>query len=104
MLTGEELAANGKLLVVAGSETTATALCGVACFQATHFEVQRKLAQEVREGFASEGEINLFSVNKLDYMLAVLDESMSSGIPTCAEPAAEGVCTLGGNYLWLPCP
>ncbi len=76
MLTKEDMVANARLLVVAGSETTATALSGVAYFLARHPRVQEKLAKEVRSTFASEGEINLLSVNKLGYMLAVLDESM----------------------------
>ncbi|KAL2022266.1 hypothetical protein VTK56DRAFT_5876 [Thermocarpiscus australiensis] len=76
MLTNEEMASNGRLLVLAGSETTATALSGAAYFLATHPEVQRKLAEEVRTSFASEDEIDLFSANRLTYMLAVLDEAM----------------------------
>ncbi|KAK4235242.1 hypothetical protein C8A03DRAFT_17988 [Achaetomium macrosporum] len=76
MLTNKEMASNGRLLVLAGSETTATALSGAAYFLATHPEAQRKLAEEVRSSFASEDDIDLFSANRLTYMLAVLDEAM----------------------------
>lgn len=75
-LTMEEMCSNARMLVIAGSETTATALAGAAYFLAKHPEVQRKLAQEVRSSFTSETEIDFFSVNKLGYLLAVLDESM----------------------------
>lgn len=34
------------------------------------------LTKEVRTAFATEGEIDLLSVQKLPYMLAVLDEAM----------------------------
>ncbi|KAJ0295616.1 hypothetical protein Brms1b_013766, partial [Colletotrichum noveboracense] len=35
-----------------------------------------KLVTEVRESFSSEGDIDFVSVQKLDYMLAVLDETL----------------------------
>ncbi|AEO63785.1 uncharacterized protein THITE_123322 [Thermothielavioides terrestris NRRL 8126] len=76
MLTMEEMTANARLLVLAGSETTATALTAASYFLATHPDVQAKLADEVRTTFATEDEIDLFSVNCLTYMLAVLDEAM----------------------------
>ncbi|KAL2139926.1 hypothetical protein VTI28DRAFT_4471 [Corynascus sepedonium] len=75
-LTMAEMTSNARILVVAGSETTATALSAAAYFLARHPQVQARLADEVRTNFATEDEINFFSVNKLDYMLAVLDESM----------------------------
>ncbi|KAK0744573.1 cytochrome P450 [Apiosordaria backusii] len=75
-LTKEEMAMNARLLILAGSETTATALSGAAYYLATHPRVQQRLAEEVRTQFKSEDEIDFFSVNRLYYMLAVLDEAM----------------------------
>ncbi|KAK4201216.1 cytochrome P450 [Triangularia verruculosa] len=75
-LTSEEMAMNARLLILAGSETTATALSATTYYLATHPRVQAKLAEEVRSQFKGEGEIDFFSVNRLTYMLAVLDESM----------------------------
>ncbi|KAK4153820.1 cytochrome P450 [Chaetomidium leptoderma] len=98
MLTREEMGSNGRLLVVAGSETTATALSGTAYFLATHPAVQKKLAEEVRRVFRSEDEIDLFSVNKLKYMLAVLDEAMRmfppvpSQLPRACQPGGDMIC------------
>ncbi|KAK3303817.1 cytochrome P450 [Chaetomium strumarium] len=98
MLTDAEMASNGRLLVLAGSETTATALSGVAYYLATHQDVQRKLADEVRSGFAAEDEIDLFSANRLTYMLAVLDEAMRmfppvpSMLPRICEPGGAMIC------------
>jgi hypothetical protein len=71
-----EIVQNARLLVIAGSETTATALAGTAYLIAMHEDVQRKLAEEVRGIFKSEDEIEWNVVGKLKYMLAVLDESM----------------------------
>ncbi|KAF2204698.1 benzoate 4-monooxygenase cytochrome P450 [Delitschia confertaspora ATCC 74209] len=75
-MTREEMVSNASVLVLAGSETTATLLSGTTYLLLTHPEVYRKLNEEVRGAFKSEEEINLLSVNKLTYMLAVLDEAM----------------------------
>jgi cytochrome P450 len=97
MLTEEELASNARLLVLAGSETTATALTGAAYFLATHPDVQRKLAEEVRSSFKAEGDIDYFSVNQLKYMLAVLDESMRMYPPVPSN--LPRVCMPGGDVI-----
>lgn len=75
-LTIEEMAMNARLLILAGSETTATALSAATYYLATYPRVQTRLAEEARGQFKSEDEINFFSVNRLTYMLAVLDEAM----------------------------
>jgi cytochrome P450 len=84
-------------LVLAGSETTATALTGAAYFLATHPDVQRKLAEEVRSSFKAEGDIDYFSVNQLKYMLAVLDESMRMYPPVPSN--LPRVCMPGGDVI-----
>lgn len=78
-----EIRQNSSLLIIAGSETTATALAGATYLLCTNPEAMAKLATEVRSTFASENEINLLSVQKLRYMAAVLDEAlrMFSPIP-----------------------
>lgn len=67
---------NATLLVNAGSETTATLLTGTIYLLATHEDVLRRLAEEVRSKYRSKDEITLISVNSLSYMLAVLDEAL----------------------------
>ncbi|KAL2158774.1 hypothetical protein VTH06DRAFT_3965 [Thermothelomyces fergusii] len=102
MLSMDEIVSNARLLVTAGSETTATALSGAAYFLARHPDVQARLAKEVRESFASEDEIDLFSVNRLKYMLAVLDEAMRmfppvpSQLPRKCHAAGDVIC---GYYV-----
>jgi cytochrome P450 len=97
-LTMEEMASNARMLVLAGSETTATALCGAAIFLARYPEAQRRVAEEVRSSFASEEEIDLFSVNKLRYMLAVLDEAMRmfppvpTQLPRSCQGGGDSIC------------
>lgn len=97
MLTRDEMSSNGRVLVLAGSETTATALSAATYFLAKHPDVQRKLADEVRSSFASESEIDILSVNKLHYMLAVLDESMRLFPPVPSQ--LPRVCQPGGGMI-----
>ncbi|KAK3332925.1 cytochrome P450 monooxygenase [Cercophora scortea] len=107
-LSREEIVQNMRLLVLAGSETTATVLSGAAYFLARHGEVQRKLAEEVRGRFKSEDEIDMLSVQGLTYMLAVLDESMRmfppvpASMPRTCQPGGDVICGLpvpGGTGL-----
>ncbi len=96
-LTIEEMAANGRLLVVAGSETTATALSGAVYFLASHPGVQKKLAKEVRSSFTSVEDMNFLSVSKLGYLLAVLDEAMRMFPPVPSQLTR--VCQSGGDRI-----
>lgn len=75
-MTKDEIEQTADTLIMAGSETTASVLSGVTYFLTMHPEVMAKLAEEVRTSFNSEQEIDVLSVQKLKYMLAVLDETM----------------------------
>ncbi|KAG7142067.1 Averantin hydroxylase like protein [Verticillium longisporum] len=83
-LTFAHLAGNASLLVVAGSETTATLLSGATYLLVSNRHVLDKVTKEVRETFASADDINLSSVGGLSYMLA--------GVPL-------GGQTIAGNYV-----
>ncbi|KAI6090278.1 cytochrome P450 [Hypoxylon rubiginosum] len=73
-LSFDQVASNASLLLVAGSETTATLLSGATFLLTTHPEQLAKLTKEVRSSFTSEDQITLTSVGNLHYMLAVLNE------------------------------
>ncbi|KAH8897491.1 cytochrome P450, partial [Thozetella sp. PMI_491] len=75
-VTFEEMLQTFSTLVIAGSETTATALSAATYYLSTHPEVLAKLNTEVRSQFTSEREIDLTTVQNLPYMLAVLKEAM----------------------------
>ncbi|PSN64117.1 cytochrome P450 [Corynespora cassiicola Philippines] len=75
-LTRKEMVSTAGALVLGGSETTATLLAGTTYLLLRNPGVLKKLNEEVRGAFKSEDEIDLISVGKLDYMLAVLDEGM----------------------------
>ncbi|KAH8811274.1 cytochrome P450 [Xylogone sp. PMI_703] len=71
-----EIEATSTILVLGGSETTATLLSGATYLLLNHPEVLERLKAEVRGHFYKEDDINMVSVNALQYMLAVLDEAM----------------------------
>jgi cytochrome P450 len=74
MSTGEVIE-NSGILIVAGSETTATMLSGTTFNLLMNPDAYAKVTSEIRAAFASEDEITMTSVNDLKYMLAVLEES-----------------------------
>ncbi|OAA59705.1 Cytochrome P450 [Niveomyces insectorum RCEF 264] len=102
-MTEDEIIENSSVLIVAGSETTATQLSGTTYNLLTNRDVYDKLVREVRTSFRSEDEITLLSVNDLEYMLAVLNESFR-----LYPPVPIGLPRLtpkGGEYIegyWMP--
>ena len=78
-MTREEIISNSGILLVAGSETTATLLSGATYHILSNPVVLKKLQAEIRDAFQSEDEITAISVRspgKLPYMEAVLTESL----------------------------
>lgn len=80
-LSREEIDETAATLVTAGGETTATALSGAIYYLTTHPEVMQKLDQELHANFESEDDMDLISVQKLTYMLAVLNETLRKFSP-----------------------
>lgn len=72
----EELASNAHLIILAGSETTATLLTATMYFLTTNEEKLKKLIAEVRSSYQSEREIDMINVQNLPYMLAALNEGL----------------------------
>lgn len=98
----DELIANAEILIIGGSETTASLLSGVTYLLLTNPIPHQKLKEEVRAVFQSQEEIDLISVSKLPYMLACLDEAMrmyppiANGLPrVCPEGGAKVI----GEYV-----
>lgn len=75
-LSIENLQANSNILIIGGSETTATLLAGVTYLLLSNPTALQKLTEEVRSTFKSESEIDMISVNQLTYMLACLNEAL----------------------------
>ncbi|KAJ5106184.1 hypothetical protein N7456_002859 [Penicillium angulare] len=91
------LISNAEILIIGGSETTASLLSGVTFLLLQNPDKFQKLKDEVRSTFTSQEEITLISVNKLPYMLACLDEALRM-----YPPIANGlprVCPKNGSTV-----
>ncbi|KAF2195342.1 cytochrome P450 monooxygenase-like protein [Zopfia rhizophila CBS 207.26] len=75
-LSRPEMDSNAVLFLVAGSETTATMLSGTTYLLLKHPAVYAKLVHEIRSKFDCQSEITIEEVNKLDYMIACLNEGL----------------------------
>jgi len=76
-LTDEEIIANSDLLMVAGSETTATLLSGVTYLLLKTPHALERVTHEVREAFNSDEEMSFIETrSKLPYLLACLEEGL----------------------------
>jgi cytochrome P450 len=72
----DEMVENASILVLAGSETTATLLSGVTYYLCKTPRVYKKVKEEVRSKFKAEEDITFASVVECKYMLAVLEEGL----------------------------
>lgn len=76
-LTDRELLANANILIIAGSETTATLLSGLTYWFLRSPEALTKVAREIRSTMKTEADITFNSVtSQLPYMLACVDEAL----------------------------
>lgn len=107
-LSFEKLSASAFILALAGSETTATTLSGATYLLLAHPEILEKLKREVRSSFKNVDEINLNSVNKLSYMLAILNEALrlyppvTSSLVRTVPPGGESIAgqfVAGGTFV-----
>ncbi|KAI8274562.1 Trichothecene C-15 hydroxylase [Colletotrichum sp. SAR11_57] len=76
-----EMVSNSFLLMLGGSETSATALSAVTFFVTSHTKVMERLTNEILSAFSREEDIDVHSVQKLPYLLAVLDETLRLNPP-----------------------
>lgn len=97
-----EIEATSGILVLAGSETTATLLSGTVYYLLQNPQIKQKLVAEIRDGFTKEDEINITTVSQLPYLLATLEEGMRIYPPvTLGSPRVvgeEGV-VIGGHHV-----
>lgn len=93
---------NSSNLIIAGSETTATALAGITYLLLKNPEIFRRVVDEVRQAYNSEDEITLLSVNDLPLMLACINESLrlyppvALGLP---RTVPQGGAMVAGEYV-----
>jgi len=75
-MTIPEIHANAYVVIIGGSETTATLLSGATYHLLRNPEVMKKLTTEIRSSFKSEKDITFATVSQLIYLLAVLNETL----------------------------
>jgi len=75
-MTRDEVNLTAAVILIAGSETTATVLSGAAYNLARNAHVRRKAQVEVRTAFKSDDDITLSSLSRLPYLSAVIEESL----------------------------
>jgi cytochrome P450 len=75
-MSREEIQVTFNLLMIAGSETTATLLSGCTYLLQKNPRVLEKLQAEIRSSFSAEEEITMLSVSHLSYLDAVIEESL----------------------------
>ncbi|KAJ4316652.1 hypothetical protein N0V94_005333 [Neodidymelliopsis sp. IMI 364377] len=102
-LAAPEVLAQAPVVVIAGSETTATLLSGGTFHLLTNPHVYDRVVSEVRECFSSQKDINLVSINELKYFVAFFDEALRMYPPAAGNLSRvtppEGT-TIAGK--WVP--
>jgi cytochrome P450 len=71
-----EVVDTASILIVGGSETTATLLCGLTYYLVTTPHVLQRLQAEILNAFATEDEIELGTVSRLPYLNSVVEEAL----------------------------
>ncbi|KAK4935608.1 hypothetical protein LTR10_023369 [Elasticomyces elasticus] len=71
-----EMHANGITFMVAGTETTATALSGLTYLLLQNPDKMEKLAKEIRSAFKTEDEITISALARLEYLNACFEEGL----------------------------
>jgi cytochrome P450 len=98
-----EIETTFNILIIAGSETTASALSGTTNYLLRNPATLAKLAREIRGTYEVEAEINLSTLGKLPYLSAVIEEGLRmappvpSGLPRVVPKGGGKIC---GE--WLP--
>lgn len=98
-----EIESTFSMIIVAGSETTATALSGITYQLTKNPSVMQNLVSEIRDRFQEEKNITMDSVRTLPYLNAVISEGLRvcnpapAGLPRLVPPEGDTVCGL-----WLP--
>ena len=104
-MTRKEIIGTSRVLLIGGSETTATLLSGATYYILQNRAILHRVQSEVREAFKTADDITFRSVSKPDmlpYMDAVLQESLRCYPPVPAilprKTGPEGAL-IDGNYV-----
>jgi cytochrome P450 len=96
----QKLQSQANLLVIAGIETTATALSGMTYYLCRSRKTYSKLARRIRGAFSSYNDTTDRSTESLPYLKAVIEEGLRifPPIPTSPPRVSSGE-TLDGFFV-----
>lgn len=101
-LTRAEMDSNAVVFLIAGSETTATALSGTTFLLLRNKAAYTRLVAEIRSTFKSSADINIDAGNNIPYLLAVLQEGLryyppvATGFPRVVPGQGQ---EISGHYI-----
>ncbi|KAL5044872.1 hypothetical protein BDW71DRAFT_209001 [Aspergillus fruticulosus] len=101
-MTFPELVGHSSVLVIAGSETTATLLSGAVYLLLANRDKMQRLVDEVRTAFDSQDDISIEAIGRLVYLQAVIEESLRFYPPVAAGIHREvppGGSQIEGRYV-----
>lgn len=101
-LSRPEIETNAAVIIIAGSETTATLLSGATFHLLKNPETYKKLTKEIRGAFGSPEEISIASTLNLPYLQAVVEESLRMYPPAAAgfaRQVPEGGRIISNHYV-----
>ncbi|ETN41942.1 uncharacterized protein HMPREF1541_03881 [Cyphellophora europaea CBS 101466] len=102
-LSDPEIAALSLTLVIAGSETTTTALAGMMYYLTKSPRVLKKLTEEIRTAFPTAADITTKNAVKLRYLNGAVEEALRLFIPAPSLPpriVPKSGHKIGGE--WIP--
>ncbi|KAF5868705.1 putative toxin biosynthesis cytochrome p450 protein [Botrytis fragariae] len=101
-MTREEIGENASILIIAGSETTASLLNGVTYYLLRTPTVLQNLTLELRSTFQTQEDLSLHALASCKYLNAVLEEGLRMYPPvpsTLGRVVPEGGSIVAGQYV-----
>jgi len=95
----DELKAEANLLIIAGSDTTATTLAGFWFYITGNSRVYDKLVNELRTSFKSADDIRMDTISSCQYLRACINESLRAvpaGVGELAREVLPGGLEIDG--------
>jgi cytochrome P450 len=102
-MSRDEVESTYQMLIIAGSETMATALVGTINLLAQNPDQKEKPTTEIRTKFKASTQMDVTSTRDIPYLTACINEGLRlcnpipAGLPRCAPATGAFVC---GH--WLP--
>ncbi|CAG8094896.1 unnamed protein product [Penicillium olsonii] len=102
VMTRAELHSNGFILIVAGSETSATLLSGCIYYLCTTPRVMARLTADIRSAFTQDSNMTFRALENLTYLAAVIKESLRMYPPfatSLARLVPTGGALVDGHFV-----